>query len=41
VWLLVGARYAGNVGTAIRTAEVSGADGHTGDQNEYFVYRAR
>lgn len=27
VWLLVGARYAGNVGTAIRTAEVSGADG--------------
>src|SRR5262245_37477645 len=27
VWLIVGARYAGNVGTAIRTAEVSGADG--------------
>ena len=27
VWLLIGARYAGNVGTAIRTAEVSGADG--------------
>ena len=27
VWLLVGASYAGNVGTAIRTAEGSGADG--------------
>lgn len=27
VWLLVGAAYAGNVGAAIRTAEVSGADG--------------
>jgi tRNA G18 (ribose-2'-O)-methylase SpoU len=27
VWLIVGARYPGNVGTAIRTAEVSGADG--------------
>src|SRR5213083_218616 len=27
VWLIAGARYAGNVGTAIRTAEVSGADG--------------
>jgi len=27
VWLLVGARYPGNVGAAIRTAEVSGADG--------------
>jgi 23S rRNA (guanosine2251-2'-O)-methyltransferase len=27
VWLLVGASYPGNVGTAIRTAEVSGADG--------------
>lgn len=27
VWLLVGAAYPGNVGAAIRTAEVSGADG--------------
>ncbi len=27
VWLIVGARYPGNVGAAIRTAEVSGADG--------------
>lgn len=27
VWLLVGASYPGNVGAAIRTAEVSGADG--------------
>ncbi len=27
IWLLVGVAYAGNVGFAIRTAEVSGADG--------------
>ncbi|MEM7410360.1 MAG: TrmH family RNA methyltransferase [Myxococcota bacterium] len=27
VWLLVGTAYAGNIGTAVRTAEVSGADG--------------
>ena len=27
VWLLVGAAYPGNVGTALRSAEVSGADG--------------
>ena len=27
VWLLAGTAYAGNIGTAVRTAEVSGADG--------------